>query len=195
MQRSAVITGSPGRVGDVAIALKEAGFDVTEAGCGERLNEVAGGLEAGSVHTYVQLPWDVEAAAPGAVGQVHQFLSGGLLARFRMANTMLPLLRPGASVVLVAGNRPADTPTPDDRHARKSLLRVLARTIESDTAKAGVRTVVVGEHCSPVEIAELALHGGPENGRSRLDYAAHGEDLSYDDWVREVLVLSTPWWD
>jgi hypothetical protein len=120
-------------------------FDVTDAGCGERLDDVADGLGSGSVHTYVQLPWDVDAAAPGAVEQVHQFLTGGLLARFRLAHAMLPFLRPGARVVLVAGNRPTGVPTLDDRHARKSLLRLLARTIEADTADAGVRTVVVGD--------------------------------------------------
>ena len=195
MERSAVVTGSPGHVGDVAIALKEAGFDVTEAGCGERIDEVAGGLGSGSVHTYVQLPWDVKTAALGAIEQVNQFLTGGLLARFRMANEMLPLLRPGASVVLVAGNRPVGVPTLDDRHARKSLLRLLARTIEADTAKAGVRTVVAGDHCSPAEIAELALHGGPDHSRRLSEYAAHGEGLSYDDWQREILALSTPWWE
>jgi hypothetical protein len=195
MERSAVVTGSPGRVGDVAIALKEAGFDVTEAGCGERLDEVAGGLGSSSVHTYVQLPWDVKTAALGAIEQVHQFLTGGLLARFRMANEMLPLLRPGASVVLVVGNRPAGDPTLDDRHARKSLLRLLARTIEAESAEAGVRTVVAGDHCSPAEIAELALHGGPDHSRRLSEYAAHGEGLSYDDWQRELLALSTPWWD
>ena len=195
MERSAVVTGSPGRVGDVAIALKEAGFAVTEAACRERLDEVAGELGSGSVHTYVQLPWDVKTAALGAIDQVHQFLTGGLLARFRMANEMLPLLRPGASVVLVAGNRPVGVPTLDDRHARKSLLRLLARTIEADTAKAGVRTVVAGDHCSPAEIAELALHGGPDHGRRLSEYAAHGEGLSYDDWQREILALSTPWWE
>jgi hypothetical protein len=195
MERSAVVTGSPGRVGDVAIALKEAGFAVTEAAGGDPLEEVAGGLESGSVHTYVQLPWDVKTAALGAIEQVHQFLTGGLMARFRMANVMLPLLRPGASVVLVAGHRPAGVPSLDDRHARKSLLRLLARTIEADTAEAGVRTVVVGDHCSPAEIAELALHCGPDHRRRLSEYAAHGEGLSYDDWQREILTLSTTWWD
>ena len=195
MERSALVTGSPGRVGDVAIALKQAGFAVTEAACGESLDEVAGGLGSGSVHTYVQLPWDVKTAALGAIDEVHQFLTGGLLARFRMANEMLPLLRPGASVVLVAGHRPAGDSSLDDRHARKSLLRLLARTIETDTADTGVRTVVVGDHCSPAEIAELALHCGPDHNRRLSEYAAHGEGLSYDDWQREILALSTTWWD
>lgn len=194
MERSAVITGSPARVGDVAIALKEAGYDVTEAGGGERLGDLARSLGSDSVHTYVQLPWDVETSVPGAIGQVHEFLSAGLLARFQMANAMLPLLRPGASVVLVAGHRPVPH-TPDDRHARRSLLRVLARAIEADTTEAGVRTVVVGDRCSPAEIAEIALHGGPDLRRRLPEYAAHGEDLNFADWQREILALSTAWWD
>lgn len=69
-----------------------------------------------------------------------------------MANRMLPLLRPGASVVLVAGHLPGGGQTPDDRHARKSLLRVLAQAVASETAEAGARTVVVDEQCSPAEI-------------------------------------------
>lgn len=195
MERSAVVTGSPARVGDVAIALKEAGFDVTEAGCGERLEEVAGGLGSGSVHTYVQLPVDVKTAALGVIEQVHQFLTAGLLARFRMANAMLPLLRPGGNVVLVAGHRPAGVHTPDDRHARKNLLRLLARAIEDDTAEAGVRTVVVGDQCSPAEIAEIALHRGPDHRRRLSEYAAHEDELSFAEWQREILALSTTWWE
>jgi hypothetical protein len=195
MERTAVVTGSPARVGDVGIALKEVGYDVTGVGCGERLDEVVGVLGSGSVHTYVQLPWDVTTSAPGAIGQVREFLSGGLLARFQTATEMLPLLRPGANVVLVAGHRPVSAQTPDDRHARKSLLRLLARTIEADTAEAGVRTVVVGDQCSPAEIAEIALHRGPDHTRRPSDYAAHGEDLSFADWQREILALSTAWWE
>jgi hypothetical protein len=195
MERSAVVTGSPARVGDVAIALKEAGYDVTEVGCGGRRDEVAGVLGSASVHTYVQLPWDVEAPALSAIQQVHEFLTGGLLARFQMANEMLPLLRPGASVVLVAGHRPVGAHSPDDRHARKSLLRLLARAIEADTAGAGVTAVVVGEQCSPAEIAEIALHRGPDHRRRLTEYAAHGQELSFADWQREILALSTTWWD
>lgn len=195
MERSAVITGSPARVSDAAIALKEVGYDVTEVGCGERLDEVAGVLGSGSVHTYVQLPWDVETPAPSAIERVHEFLTGGLLARFQMAIQMLPLLRSGASVVLVAGHRPGGVHPPDDRHARKNLLRLLAQAIEADTAKAGVRAVVVGDHCSPAEIAEVALHGGPDLSRRLSEYAAHGEELSFADWQREILALSTAWWD
>ncbi|MGH3116191.1 MAG: hypothetical protein ACRDQ2_03610 [Gaiellales bacterium] len=195
MERSALVTGSPGRVGDVAIALKEVGFDVTEAGGGERLAEVAGGLGSGSVDTYVQLPWDAETSAVSAIEQVHEFLTGGLLARFRMARDMLPLLRPGASVVLVAGHRPALAQTPDDRHARKSLLRVLARTIEADTADAGVSTVVVGDQCSSAQIAEIALHRGPDQRRRLSEYAGHRDELSFADWQREILALSTAWWE
>lgn len=195
MERSAVVTGSPTRVGDVAIALKEVGFAVTEVGRGERLDEVAGGLGWGSVHTYVQLPWDVEASAPSAIEQVHEFLTGGLLARFQTANEMLPLLRPGASVVLVAGHRPVGVDSPDDRHARKSLLRVLAEAIKADTAEAGVSTVVVGDQCSPAEIAEVALHRGPDHRRRLSEYAAHGEELSFAEWQQEILALSTVWWE
>lgn len=194
MERSAVVTGSPGRAGDVAIALKEAGFNVTEVGGGERRHEAAG-VGPGSVDSYVQLPWDVEPSGLSAVEQVHEFLTGGLLARFQMANEMLPLLRPGASVVLVAGHRPVGVHTPDDRHARKSLLRLLARAIEAGTAGAGVTVMVVGEQCSPAEIAEIAVHRGPDHRRRLSEYAAHGQELSFAEWHREILALSTGWWD
>lgn len=190
-----MVTGSPGRVGDVAIALKEAGYDVTEVGGRRRLDEVAGMLGSTSVDAYVQLPWDVEISALSAVEQVRELLTGGLLARYRMAHDMLALLRPGASVVLVAGHRPAGVDPPDDRHARTSLLRLLARTIEADTAGSGVRALVVGDRCSPAEIAEIALHRGPDPSRRQSEYAAHGEDLNFADWQREILALSTAWWE
>jgi hypothetical protein len=176
MERTAVVTGSRARVGDVAIALKQAGFEVTEVGCGDHLDGVPDGLRSGSVSAYVQLPWDVKSGAPSAIDRVHDFLTGGLLARFEMANRMLPLLRPGASVVLVAGHLPGGGQTPDDRHARKSLLRVLAQAIASETAEAGARTVVVDEQCSPAEIprspsvaalfSEVGCRSSPPAGRN-----------------------------
>ena len=195
MDRTAVITGSPARVGEVAIAFKEGGCSVTEVPCREHLDDVARVLGPGSVDAYVQLPWDVDIPGSSTVGQVHGFLHGGLLTRFLVMSELLPLLRPGASVVLVAGHRPADIHVPDHSHARRSLLRLLARAVEADTAAAGVRTAVLSDQCSPDDIAELALHQRPEQPPRLSQYSAYGEELSFADWKRDIMAMTTPWSD
>ena len=91
--------------------------------------------------------------------------------------------------MLVAGNIPGGA-TPDDRHARINLLRVLARAILADCDKTDVRAVVVGTECSAEEIADIALHGGDERRRRQAKVAALLLQMSYDDWQREFLTLT-----
>jgi len=190
MGRTALVTGSGKRVEDVSQALEEAGFTVTQAGgLPADIDTACADLSPGSLHCYVQLPRQTPVSGSTLVARIHEFLSEGLLKRFESAGKVLPLLSPDASVLLVAGHIPGGA-TPDDRHARIDLLRVLARAILADCDKTDVRAVVVGTEFSAGEIAEMALNGAGEQRRREAKVAALSSDMSYEDWQREFLTLT-----
>jgi hypothetical protein len=190
VEKLALVTGSPARVADVADAMEKLGFAVRRAGPDpEGLAATCAELSPGCLGCYVQLPRDTEVEGPTLVERVRQFLAQGLLARFDATAAVLPFLAPDACVVLVAGNVPGAA-TPDDRHARIDLLRVLARAILAECSDGDVRAVVVGYQRSAEDIAEIALHRGDIHGRRVAQVTALPEDLTYDDWQREVLSLT-----
>ncbi len=174
----------------MADALEKLGFAVRRAPDPEGLAAACAELSPRSLGCYVQLPRDTEVEGSTLVERVRQFLAQGLLARFDATTAVLPFLAPDACVVLVAGNVPGAA-TPDDRHARIDLLRVLARAILAECADGDVRAVVVGYHRSAEEIAEIALNRGDVHGRRVAQVTALPQDLNYDDWQREVLSLTT----
>ncbi|MGH8993058.1 MAG: hypothetical protein ACRDYV_14980 [Acidimicrobiia bacterium] len=190
MARTALVTGSGDRVAEVRAALEKIGFTVSEAG-GQRaeIEAACAGLEPRSLHCYVQLPRQTKVSGPTLVERIHEFLSEGLLKRFEAAGRVLPLLANDACVVLVAGNIPGGA-TPDDRHARIDLLRVLARAILADCDKTEVRAVVVGNERSAEEIGDIALNRGDERRRRQAQVAALSPEMPYEDWQREFLTLT-----
>ena len=190
MQPSALVTGSADRVAAVAEALEEAGFDVIRAAGPDALPGAIADVAAGSLSCYVQLPRQTEVSGESLVQRVRQFLAEGLLARFDAASAVLPLLAPDAFVVLVAGNVPGGT-TPDDRHARIDLLRVLARAILAEGGSDKVDACVLANDRSPDEIASIALNRGDDPHRTSAQVAAIDPELSYADWQRELLRLTT----
>jgi hypothetical protein len=191
MGRTALVTGSSERVTEISDALEKVGFTVTCAG-GQPgdVDAVAADIPPGSLDCYVQLPRQTTVSGPTLVERIHEFLSEGLLKRFETAERVLPLLSKDACVVLVAGNIPGGA-TPDDRHARIDLLRVLARAILADCDQGDVRAVVVGTERSAVEIAEIAALRGDERRRRQAQVAALSSEMPYEDWQREFLTLTT----
>lgn len=189
MERTALVTGSSDRVAQVGDALEQAGFTVTRVKDGEDIDAACAGIAPETLGCYVQLPHDTKVVGETLVERVREFLTAGLLNRFEMTSRVLPLLGPGASVVLVAGNVPGAA-TPDDRHARIDLLRVLARAVLAECTQGDVRAVVVANDRSADEIADIAVRGGDEKSRKVAAVAALDPDLSYADWQREVLTLS-----
>jgi hypothetical protein len=190
MGRKALVTGSSDRVAEVADALEKAGFTVTRAGGTlADVEAVSADFAPRTLDCYVQLPRQTPVSGPTLVSRIHEFLSEGLLKRFETAGQILPLLANDACVVLVAGNIPGGA-TPDDRHARIDLLRVLARAILADCDKADVRAVVVGTERSAAEIAEIAQHRGDERRRRQAQVAALPPEMPYEDWQREFLTLT-----
>jgi len=189
MGDTALVTGSPARVDDVAAALEKAGFSVIRAAEPVDLGATCAGIDPGTLACYVQLPKETKVDAPSLIGRVRQFLAEGLLARFEAASAIVPLMSNDGCVVLVAGNLPGAA-TPDDRHARIDLLRVLARAVLAECEGNDVRAVVVGNERSAADIADLVLRKGDEAGRKAAEVAAIG-DMNYADWQREFLSLTT----
>jgi hypothetical protein len=189
MGDTALVTGSPVRVDDVATALEEAGFSVVRVPEPDDLGAACAGIDPGTLACYVQLPRETKVDAPSLIGRVRQFLAEGLLARFEAASAVVPLMANDGCVVLVAGNIPGAS-TPDDRHARIDLLRVLARAVLAECEGNDVRAVVVGNDRSPAQIADLVLRRGDEASRKAAEVAAIG-DMNYADWQREFLSLTT----
>ena len=189
MGDTALVTGSPVRVDDVATALEQAGFSVIRVADPDDLGAACAGIDPGTLACYVQLPKETKVDAPSLIGRVRQFLAEGLLARFEAASAVVPLMTKDGCVVLVAGNLPGAS-TPDDRHARIDLLRVLARAVLAECDGNDVRAVVVGNDRSPADIADLVLRRGDEASRKAAEVAAIG-DMNYADWQREFLSLTT----
>ena len=189
MGENALVTGSPTRVDEVSAALEEAGYKVLRVPEPGDMAAACSGIERGSLACYVQLPKETKVDAPSLIGRVRQFLAEGLLARFEQASTVVPCLAGDGCVILVAGNLPGAA-TPDDRHARIDLLRVLARAVLAECEGNEVRAVVVGNDRSPADIADIARRRGDQTGKKAAEVAAIG-DMNYADWQREFLSLTT----
>jgi hypothetical protein len=191
MKRTALVTGSPERVAEVCSALQSLGCDALAVDEPARLAEVCASLGRGAIDHYVQLPVDVPSTGGTVVSRLQAFLSGGLLARFDAVASVLPALRPDASVILVAGNLPAELTAPDDRHARIALLRVLAQAILADTAPMPVRAAVVEYSRTAEQIAEITIDPAANRLRVISEVADRYPEMSYDDWRLAVLSLAT----
>jgi hypothetical protein len=187
----AVVTGSPERVDEVAVALEAAGVEVMRVSDLDRLAAVVSGLQPGSLDCYVQLPVALEATGDTVVARVRGFLDGGLLTRFRLAETVLPALSAEATVVVVAGHTPVSRDSPDDPDARMAFLKVLAQAMSADKVPAKMRVRILRDVRGPAEIARVALTGEPGDGPAAdlRDLAGREETMSYQDWRTEVLGL------
>lgn len=191
MKARALISGSPDRVAALSAELTQRDCEVVAVDDLGRLADVCESVGNGAIDHYVQLPVNVPSTGGTVVGRLRTFLSGGLLARFEAVSSVLPTLRPNASVVLVAGNLPGELTAPDDRQARISLLRVLAQAILADTAPMPVRTAVVEHSRTPYQIAEITLDPTASRLRVISEAAERYPDMTYDDWRLAVLSLAT----
>ncbi len=190
MAKQALVTGSARRIEEVSGALSAAGFDVLEAEGIEALKRLAADLGPRALDAYVQLPVDVRSDAKTVTGQIEALLQQGILLRFRDAEIVLPLLGPDAHVVLVLGNLPPDLSTPDDHHARHSLLRVLAHTLHADRAPEKLSVTVASAQHTAEKLALIA-QGAKVAHPSPPEYAQMWPDMDYDEWRLAVLGLAS----
>jgi hypothetical protein len=183
MTKTVLITGSPDRVASLRKAFQETGVDTVT------LAELRPGTAP--LDYYVQLGQSVPARGGTVVRRVHAFLTDGLLERSLVAERVIPLLAPTATVVLVAGNLPAEVAAPDDRAARLAMLRVLAHAMRADLVPARVRIGVVTGGRTDEQIVTYALSGATD---PLAELGAPDEpettDRSYEDWRIAVLGLA-----
>jgi hypothetical protein len=192
VRRAALVTGSTERMAAVTPALEQGGFEVIEIGDTERPEQVFGRLPKASFACYVQLPLKTEARGATVVDRIRNFLKQGLLARFELADRVLPLLANNATVVLVAGHQPSGRELPDDREARVALLRVLAQAILAETGDSGVAAVVVDHDRTPREIAAIAGRGRAQQPPDRAtSFSAYSPELTWDQWRTEIMSLTS----
>ena len=181
--RRTLITGSPdrtellgqafARVGDEPVSMDQLGPSTT------------------AVDRYVQLGVTVPARGSTAVRRVHNFLNDGLLERFAIVERVLPMLTDDASVLLVAGNLPAEASAPDDTAARLLLLRVLAHAIRADAAPRRIRVRVLSGDHTDEEIVQLAQSGAKDPATEMPWLVDDGTSASsYADWRTQVLGMA-----
>lgn len=191
MGTTALLSGTGERVTAVGDALEQVGFEVLKADDPMGIAKLCIGLGPEALDCYVQLPTDSAGSDGTLIDQTGEFLTLGLLARFTMAAAVVPLLRTGATVVLVAGHEPP-TDLPDDPRARYDLLAVLARSVVGVTAPLRVRTIVAGSHRSATDIADLARNGVQSAQADPATDPTITTDGSYDDWRRDMISVTTP---
>jgi hypothetical protein len=183
---SVLVTGGGERLTEVAEAIRATGAETTVVDTLDRLGEV---VADGTYDAYVQLPVAMTPRSGSLVSRVEQFLSEGLLSRFRAAETVLPRLQESATVILVGGQTNVDIDAPDDREARTALMRVLAHALRAERAPGHLRVRTAGPEWSGEDIAKQITEGGaqgelpPQTG----DRQAIGK--AYADWRAEVLGL------
>jgi hypothetical protein len=136
---------------------------------------------------YIQLPVTIHPDGDTAVARVGSFLSAGLLARFSAVDRVLPVLAPGATVVLVSGNTPDEASLPDDQHSRLALLHLLAHAARAELATKHAEVKVVSSQRSDQEIVHYALGGGEDSPpHPDLEDRARAA-TAYQDWRTEVM--------
>lgn len=183
-----LVTGGGERLSEVAEAIRATGAETTVVDSLDRLGEAVAGAR---FDAYVQLPVSIRPREGSLVSRVEQFLSEGLLNRFRSAETVLPALEESATVILVGGHTNVDIDAPDDQQARAALMRVLAHALRAERAPGHLRVRTAGPDWSGADIAASLTDGGPSRetpSEQSGDREAIGK--AYADWRAEVLGLA-----
>ncbi|MGH3687844.1 MAG: hypothetical protein ACRDQY_22270 [Pseudonocardiaceae bacterium] len=186
MSHIGLLSGSADRVQRLAHLLKAAGSDpviITDPAA------LPGEPASDGVDFYIQLPITIHPDGHTAVARVGSFLSAGLLARFTAVDRVLPVLAPGATVVLVSGNISDETSLPDDQHSRLALLHLLAHATRAELATRHVEVKVVSGQRSDQEIVHYVLGGHDETHPHGDPQERASAAAAYQDWRAEVMGL------
>ncbi|MDQ4032704.1 MAG: hypothetical protein M3332_10730 [Actinomycetota bacterium] len=185
MASTGLLSGSADRAQRLCALLKDAGADpvvITD------LAELPGRFSPEGLDFYIQLPITIHPEGDTAVARVGSFLSAGLLARFRAVERVLPVLKHGATVVLVSGNAPDEGSLPDDQRSRLALLHLLAHATRAELAARDVEVKVVSSGRSDQQIMRYALGGDDEETTPDTQERAAAA-TAYQDWRTEVMGL------
>jgi hypothetical protein len=185
MTSTGLLSGSVDRAQRLCALLKDAGADpvvITDPA------ELPGRSSTEGLDFYIQLPITIHPEGDTAVARVGSFLSAGLMARFRAVERVLPVLKRGATVVLVSGNAPDEGSLPDDQRSRLALLHLLAHATRAELATREVEVKVVSSQRSDQQIVRYALGGDDEQTTPDPQERA-GAATAYQDWRTEVMGL------
>lgn len=186
MSHIGLLSGSADRAKRLSQLLRDAGADpviITDPAAlpGDPGND---GLDF-----YIQLPVTIHPDGETAVARVGSFLSAGLLARFSAVDRVLPVLAPGATVVLVSGNTPDEMSLPDDQHSRLALLHLLAHATRAELAAKHVEVKVISSQRTDEEIVHYALGSNRDAHPQRNSQERASAATAYQDWRTEVMGL------
>jgi len=186
MGHPGLLSGSGDRAQRISELLRDAGADpmvITDPAA------LPGEPGDDGLNFYIQLPVTIHPDGDTAVARVGSFLSAGLLARFSAVDRVLPVLAPGAIVVLVSGNTPDEASLPDDQHSRLALLHLLAHAARAELATKHAEVKVVSSQRSDQEIVHYALGGDDDTQTQRNPQERAGGATAYQDWRTEVMGL------
>lgn len=186
MSHIGLLSGSADRVKRLSQLLRDAGADpviITDPAA------LPGDSASDGLDFYIQLPVTIHPDGDTAVARVGSFLSSGLLARFSAVDRVLPVLAPGATVVLVSGNTPDEMSLPDDQHSRLALLHLLAHAARAELAAKHVEVRVVSSQRTDEEIVQCALGGDRDSHPPRDSQERASAATAYQDWRTEVMGL------
>ena len=164
--------------------LREHDCTVVEVDDLERVPQACAEAGEGAFDAYVQLPAAFGIEGRTAIERLHHLFVRGVMARFPAMDAVVPALKPGGRITMVAWPLPAEVATDDDIEARSALFRVLAHAAQAD---GGDRTVVrvLGSGTPPDDIALAALGREPARPASVESLSS----VSYADWRVELLGL------
>ena len=206
MQFHALVTGPSDLIAEVGSPMSRAGWDVVGIDRPDLLGERCRALDPSSFDCYIQLPADIEGRSSTSLDRIKGLLGQSLVTRISAASTVLPLLRPGACVVLVPGERQTVGDAPDDRGARRRLLHVVAQSIMADTSGSNIGAFVTDEDWSADQIVDVVCHHALTAGAFEGDLQGHdrsgsrassgspvladvARDLAYSEWRNELFSL------
>jgi hypothetical protein len=182
-----LVSGTPAPVSAVAAALRARDATVTEV---TDLAEMTAACTAAGPRTfdsYVQLPFAFSPRGDSAIQRVHHFYAGGVLARFTALDAALPALTPGARVTFVLGQLPPEAATPDDRAARRALIRVLGHAARADAVDGRLNVQVLAAGTAAEDIAFVAFGGD----LAKQELLERLSTASYADWRVELFSLAS----
>jgi hypothetical protein len=184
MPTNVLVSGAPERIAEVSKVLRAQDCTVVEVD--DLANVPAACTEAGenAFDAYLQMPAYFAIEGSTALERLHHFYVQGVLARFPAMNAVIPSLKPGGRVTVVAWPLPEAVATDDDIEARRALFRVLAHAAQADAGD-DVVVRVLGSSTSAEDIVAAAL--GKEQARPASVESLSA--VSYADWRVELLGL------
>ena len=184
MPTNVLVSGAPERIAQVAKVLRDQDCTVVEVD--DLANVPAACQEAGehAFDAYLQMPAYFAIEGDTALERLHHFYVQGVMARFPAMDAVIPSLKPGGRVTVVAWPLPAEVATDDDIEARRALFRVLAHAAQADAGD-DVVVRVLGSSTSAEDIVAAAL--GKEQARPTSVETLSA--VSYADWRVELLGL------